>query len=66
MISHHEKRSGREQSSLLKIAWVVLAASSVSLAQPVMAADYTITGNSNTYLRMTSRIVAMSFCEPRS
>ncbi|MBU5614903.1 hypothetical protein KOL99_18445 [Geomonas sp. Red51] len=55
MISH-EKRSGCEQSSLLKIAWVMLAASSVTLAQPVMAADYTITGSSNTYLRMTRTI----------
>ena len=34
----------------------MLAASSVTLAQPVMAADYTITGSSNTYLRMTRTI----------
>ena len=56
LISHQEKRSGCEQSSLLRIAWVVLAASSVMLAQPATAADYTITGSSNTYLRMTRSI----------
>ncbi|MBJ6752618.1 hypothetical protein [Geomonas anaerohicana] len=57
MTSHQEKRSGREQSSLLRVASVVLAAAStVMLAQPVMAADYTITGSSNTYLRMTRTI----------
>lgn len=52
MISHQEERSGREQCSLLRIAWVVLAASSVMLVQPVTAAEYSITGDSNTYLRM--------------
>lgn len=52
MISHQEERSGREQSSLLRIAWAVLAASSVMLVQPVLAAEYSISGDSNTYLRM--------------
>ncbi len=56
MISHQEEGSGREKCSLLRTAWVVLAASSVMLAQPVLAADYTITGSSNTYLRMTRTI----------
>ena len=56
MISHQEERSGYEQSSLLRIAWVVLAASSVMLSKPVMAAEYTVVGDSNTYLRMKTTV----------
>ena len=56
MISHQEERSGREKSSLLRIASVVLAASSVMLVQPVLAAEYSISGDSNTYLRMKKTV----------
>jgi len=56
LISHQEERSGCEQSSLLKIAWVVLAASSVTLAKPALAAEYAISADSNTYLRMKTTV----------
>lgn len=55
MISHQEERSGCDQR-LLKTAWVVLAASSVMLASPVLAAEYSVSGDSNTYLRMKTTV----------
>jgi hypothetical protein len=56
LISRQEKRSGCKKSSLLSTAWLVLAAASPLLAQPATAAEYSISGESNTFLRMKSTI----------
>ena len=56
MISRQGIKSGWVQCSLLSTAWLVLAASSPLLAEPAAAADYAISGESTTFLRMQTTV----------
>lgn len=52
MKSHQNKRSGCIQRNLLRATGVVLASSLILLAKPLLAADFSFSGESTTYLRM--------------
>jgi len=54
--SHQKKKSGSIHRNLLRVTGVVLAASSLLLAKPLMAAEYSISGQSDTILRMGTSI----------
>lgn len=56
MISHQGKKSRRIWANLLVVAGMVPAAWSILPAKPLMAADYAISGESNTYLRMKTSV----------
>lgn len=56
LISHQEKKSRRIWANLLVMAVMAPAAWSVLPAEPLMAADYAISGASNTYLRMKTSV----------
>lgn len=56
LISHQEKKSRRIWANLLVMAGMVPAAWSALPAQPLMAADYAMSGESNTYLRMKTTV----------
>lgn len=56
LISHQEKRSGCMPIKLLTLGGMVLTAGSLLLAKPLIAADYSLSGASNTFLRMKTTI----------
>ena len=56
LISHHEKKSKCKWINLLVVAGMVLAAWSILPPKPLMAADYAISGASDTILRMKTTI----------
>ena len=55
MISHQENRSGWG-NCLLNKAWLVLAAALLLSAPPARAAEYQVSGDSNTFLRMRNTV----------
>lgn len=56
MKSHQKKRSGSIRHNLLRVTGGLLAMSSMALATPLMAADYSFSGESKTILRMRTTI----------
>jgi len=56
LISHQEKKSRCIRINLLVMAGMVLAGWSILPPKPIMAADYAMSGESNTFLRMKTTI----------
>lgn len=56
MRDHQKENSGRIRRNFLKVTGGVLAVSSLMLASPLMAADYSFSGESNTIFRMRTTI----------
>jgi len=54
--NHQKEKSGFISHNILKVTGGVLAVSSMLLATPLMAADYSFSGESNTILRMRTNI----------
>ena len=52
MNNHQNKKSGCIHSNLLNVTGVVLAVASLLMVTPLMAAEYSISGESNTIFRM--------------
>ncbi|MDU0459027.1 MAG: hypothetical protein RW306_09890, partial [Geobacteraceae bacterium] len=56
MRDHQKENSGRIRRNFLKVTGGALALSSLMLASPLMAADYSFSGESNTIFRMRTTI----------